>query len=120
MRLEPNAEADLTNLAAVIRMFSPDENLAAIRPVGPTRLIGSADIGPCFNKRSKGADRPLRAPELARLVMLAQGIDLGDQGRLLSISCGLQAVLGKLEVRGFVSITGKLRRLPASSRLPSG
>jgi hypothetical protein len=58
----------------------------------------------------KAADRPLRARELARLVMMDRGVPLDDHKRLLSISCGLQAVLGRLAEKGLVSVAGKPRR----------
>lgn len=103
------AETDLAHLAAVIRMFNADEDLTAIRPIRAYKQ-GRERWHRTVWRILKAADRPLRARELARLVMDAHGIDRADHKRLLSISCGLQGVLGKLEGRGFVTVTGKPRR----------
>lgn len=109
-RLEPvQAEADLAHLRAVIFMFNPAEDLAAIRPIRPYKVDRER-----WNRTVltilKAADRPLRAMELARLVLVAHGIDPTDKRRLFSISCSLQAVLGRLATKGLVSATGKPRR----------
>jgi hypothetical protein len=44
------------------------------------------------------------------MVMTARGVDPADHARMLSISCGLQAVLGRLADEGLVAVTGKPRR----------
>jgi len=51
----------------------------------------------------------LKAFELARLVMSAQGV-APDRRTLFSIGYSLQAVLARLERQGLVKITGKPRR----------
>jgi hypothetical protein len=100
---------DLAHLGAVILMFDPKMDLAAIPPIRPYK--------PHRERWSRTAlrilrtsDRPLRARELARMVMAAHRVPLDDHKRLLSISCGLQAVLGRLEAEGLVVTTGKPRR----------
>lgn len=110
LRQDPTqAEADLAHLTAVIAMFNPAEDLAAIRPIRPYKVDRER-----WNRTVltilKGADRPLRAMELARLVLVAHGIDPTDERRLFSISCSLQAVLGRLAAKGLVSFAGKPRR----------
>jgi hypothetical protein len=109
LALGARADADLAHLAAVIAMFNPDEDLAAIRPVRPYKAERERWHRSVL-RALKVTDRPLRARELARLVMVAHGIDPRDHGRLVSISCGLQATLGRLEAQGFVVVTGKPRR----------
>ncbi len=109
-RIDPaQAKSDLAHLAAVIRLFSPDEELAAIRPVRPYKADRERWHRTVL-QTLKAADRPLRARELARLVLVARGIDASDHARLLSIGCGLQATLGRLEAQGFVCVSGKPRR----------
>jgi hypothetical protein len=108
------ADADLAHLAAVIAMFNPDEDLSAIRAVRPYKADRERWHRSVL-RILKAADRPLKAREVARLVMAAHGIDPGDRGRLVSISCGLQATLGRLEEQGFVEVVGKPRRWSAST-----
>ena len=102
-------DADLAHLAAVIAMFNPDEDLSAIRAVRPYKVERERWHRSVL-RALKAADGPLRARELARLVMVAHGIDPTDHGRLVSISCGLQATLGRLRNAGLVGVTGKPRR----------
>jgi hypothetical protein len=103
------AADDLAHLVAVIAMFNPDEDLGAIRAVRPYKADRERWHRSVL-RALKAADRPLRARELARVVMVAHGIDPADRGRLLSISCGLQATLVRLAESGFVQTTGKPRR----------
>ena len=103
------ADADLAHLAAVIALFNPDEDLSAIRAVRPYK-VDRERWHRTVLRTLKAAERPLSARELARRVMAAHGIDPSDMGRLLSISCGLQATLGRLMAQGFVCTTGKPRR----------
>ncbi|HEY8004165.1 MAG TPA: hypothetical protein VIE16_08055 [Phenylobacterium sp.] len=101
--------SDLAHVGAVLAMFDPDADLDAvpvIRPYKPSRERWSRTA----LRILRTADRPLRARELARMVMVAQGVDPSDQRRLVSISCGLQAVLGRLADQGLVVTTSKPRR----------
>lgn len=102
-------DVDLAHLSAVIAMFNQDEDLSAIRALRPYKADRERWHRTVL-RTLKAADRPLRARELARLVMVAHGIDPGDHKRLLSISCGLQATLARMEAQGFVGVTGKPRR----------
>ncbi len=67
------------------------------------------------------ANHPLKAFELARLVMSEQGVP-PDRRTLYSIGYSLQAVLARLERRGFVVVRRKPRRWatesPGSGELP--
>lgn len=103
------AAVDLAHLAAVLVMFDPQLDLASIptvRPYKPQRERWSRTA----LRILRTADRPLRARELARMVMTAHRVPLEDHKRLLSISCGLQAVLGRLQAQGLVTTVGKPRR----------
>ena len=102
---------DLVHLAAVIRMFSPDEDLLAIRamrPYKPNRGRWNRTALEILRK----ADHPLKAFEMARLVMAAQGV-APDRRTLFSIGYSLQAVLARLQARGLVVTTGKPSRASA-------
>ena len=101
--------SDLAHVGAVLLMFDPGADLDAIpvrRPYKPHRERWSWTA----LRILRTADRPLRARELARMVMVAQGVDPTDHGRLVSISCGLQGVLGRLAAQGLVYTVGKPRR----------
>ncbi len=100
---------DLAHVGAVLLMFDPETDLAAvpvIRPYKAKRERWSRTVLQVLRK----ADRPLRATELARMVMALHGVDPDDHERLFSISCSLQAVLGRLADQGIVTITGSPRR----------
>lgn len=112
---EGEAGADLIHLAAVIHMFNPAEDLSAIqriRPYKPGRERWSRTV----IKVLREANEPLRAREIARRVLRARGLDPNDHERMFSISCGLQAVLGRLAKRGLVTVTDKPRRRWAIAR----
>jgi hypothetical protein len=100
--------ADMGHLGAVLAMFEPDIDLAAIptiRPYKPNRGRWSRTALSILRK----ADHPLKAFELARLVMVAQGV-APDRRTLFSIGYSLQSVLARLQARGLVVATGKPRR----------
>ncbi len=68
---------DLDHLAHVLRMFSPSEDVAAIqprRPYKPNRRRMTKTLMDVLRK----ANRPLKARELARMVMQAEGSDPRD------------------------------------------
>jgi len=100
---------DLAHLAAVILMFSPVEDLAAIRPVRPYRARTRGWSRTAI-RLLRAANRPLRGRELARLVMQAHGVDPADMRTLVSIECGMQPILLRLADSGVVEATGKPRR----------
>ena len=100
---------DLTHLAAVIRMFSPTENIEAIRPVRPYRL-NRARWKRVMIAVLREADRPLGGRELARLVLSRCRLDPSDTRLRLSIEASLIPVLTRMADEGDVKITGKPRR----------
>jgi hypothetical protein len=101
--------ADLEHLAHVIHMFAPGEDLAAIKPRRPYKP-NKQRMTKTLLEVLRRANRPLKARELARMVMQAQGSDPRDHARMVSIACGLQSVLAKMAERGEIVISGKPRR----------
>ena len=99
---------DLAHLAAVIHMFSPNEGVEAIQPRRPYKPARGRWNRTAMEVLRK-ANRPLKAFELARLVMSAQGME-PDRRTLESIAYSLQAVLARLQAQGLVVATGKPRR----------
>jgi len=100
---------DLDHLAAVLAMFDPEIDLASIpvvRPYKPNREHWSRTALQIL----RTSDRPLRAWELARMVMAAQGVDPSDRKRLVTIACSLQIVLGRMADQGLVTVAEKPRR----------
>jgi len=99
---------DMGHLAAVLVMFEPDIDLAAIRTIRPYKPVRGR-----WNRTAleilRKTNHPLKAFELARLVMSAQGV-APDRRTLCSIGYSLQAVLSRLEAGGLVKATGKPRR----------
>jgi len=105
---------DLAHVGAVLAMFDPTLDLDAIAPRRVYKLNRERWSRTAL-RILRTADRPLRARELARMVMTAHRVPLDDHKRLLSISCGLQAVLGRLKAQGLVYTVGKPRRWAVAS-----
>jgi hypothetical protein len=101
-------KANMAHVAAVLAMFEPDVDLASIRPIRPYKPNRGRWSRTALGILRK-SDRPLRAYELARMVMLAEGLE-PDRGTVFSIACGLQAMLAKLERQEIVRSFGKPRR----------
>jgi hypothetical protein len=104
---------NMDHLAAVLAMFDPATDLAAIpakRPYKPARGRWNRTALSILRK----ANRPLKAYEIARLVMSQQGV-APDRQTLKSIGCSLQAVFVRLEREGLVKATGKPRRWSISN-----
>ena len=104
----PRIKADLEHVGAVLRMFDPDADLAAITPIRPYKARRGR-----WNRTAlkilREANAPMRGRDLARRVMLAHGLE-PDFRTMVSIECSLQAVLLRLHRMGLVTITGKPRR----------
>jgi hypothetical protein len=108
LKYEPEAQLDLIHLGYVIRMFSPAEDLKAIRPIR---------IYPHGRRRwlrhvmavLRAAEKPLGGREIARRVLASQGLPHRHVD-ILSISSGLPTTLGKMVERGWVRVEGKPRK----------
>jgi len=105
-----NAELteDLAHLAAVIRMFSPYEDLTAImpiRPYQPNRRRWSRDALDILRE----ANGPMIVRELAERVLAGRGVPLTWQA-LQGVEASLTAVLTRLERRGAINGAGQPKR----------
>jgi hypothetical protein len=96
------------HVGAALLIFAPEENLSAIAPVRPYKAERERWL-PTVLTILRTAERPMRAREIARRVMRAQGLE-PDHKRVVSIACGLQITLGRLAEEGLVKVTGKPRR----------
>lgn len=108
LRYEPQAQLDLIHLGYVIRMFSPAEDLKAIRAIRvypPVRYRWRRHVLAVL----RAAERPLGGREIARRVLAARGLP-ADHTLILSISSGLPTALAKHVVDGIVTVEGKPRR----------
>jgi hypothetical protein len=97
---------DLAHLAAVIRIFKPNEDVSRIlpiRPYTPDRRQWSRTALDILRK----ADRPLAARELARMVLDRVGAPCSY---LVNVECSLHAVLGRLEGSGVIRAEGSPKR----------
>lgn len=92
-------DADLEAVGRVLLLFSPDDDLSAIRLIQPrSRRHGNwtREALDCL----RTANHPLSGRELARMVMDRHGIHRTNFRLLKSIECGLHAALGRLEGHG--------------------
>ncbi len=98
---DTTATQDLAHLAAVIRMFSPFEDLTAIlpiRPYQPNRRRWSRDALDILRE----ANGPMTVRELAERVLAGQGAVVTWRA-LQGVEASLSAVLTRLERRGMVA-----------------
>jgi hypothetical protein len=96
---------DMEHLGAVILMFDPSEDLAAIAPIRPYKPMRGRWNRDAL-KVLREANRPMTVVELARRVIALRSVADEDTRTRTSIVCGLHAVLGRLEKRGFVESSG--------------
>src|SRR3984957_3871397 len=87
--------AAVDHLGAVILMFEPGADLAAIPSIRPYKAHRERWSRTALHVL-RTANAPMRARELARRVMALPGVDPNDEARLFSIQCTVQAVLGRL------------------------
>lgn len=93
-RLGVGDEAALSHLAPVIRMFSPDEDLAAIKPVRPKASYRGRS-GAVWLRAGldvlRTANEPLSAGQIAARIMSERG--LSCRRVRASVECSLLATL---------------------------
>jgi hypothetical protein len=99
---------DLAHLAAVIRMFSPFEDLTAILPVRPYRH-GRQRWSRDALRILRQANAPMTVRELAERVLAARGVD-PTWMVLQGVEASLSAVLTRLERRGLIRGAGQPKR----------
>ncbi len=94
---EAALRADLTHLAAVIRMFWPAQDFAAIRPIRPSTNRRGGN-GPVWFTSAldvlREAQEPLTAKEIVRRIMRARG-EPEDGPEAVSAECSVLATLGR-------------------------
>jgi hypothetical protein len=105
---DTTAPEDLAHLAAVIRMFSPYEDLTAIlpiRPYKPDRSRWSRDALDILRE----ANGPMTVRDLAERVLAMRGLDPTWMA-LQGVEASLSAVLTRLERRGMIQGDGHPRQ----------
>jgi hypothetical protein len=113
LKFDPTADPYATvkainEVGCVLRMFSPTEDLTAIRPRRPYRPQRHTWARTALDiLRREG--RPMTARSLARCVLEAEGAE-PTPAVLMSVECSLHAVLGRLEGRGVVREGGTPKR----------
>jgi len=110
---DPDADADLAHLAAVIRMFSPDEDLSAIKPIRPypqNRDKWNRDALAVLREEAA----PMTAREIAKRLLTARGVE-HTYRNLQRVECSLYVVLERLEGRGIERASEAPRRWAAKS-----
>jgi hypothetical protein len=98
----------IRQVGCVLRMFSPAEDLTAIKPCRPYKPQRHQ-----WSRRAldilREASRPMTARELARAALAAEGV-APEPDVLMSVECSLHAVLGRLEGRGLRRELGEPKR----------
>jgi hypothetical protein len=99
---------DLAHLGAVIRMFSPEADLAAIAPVRPYRENRQRWVRDALTVL-RAANEPLTAREVAKRVLAARGAPL-DPRNVKRGECALYAALATLEGDGVERTSNRPKR----------
>jgi hypothetical protein len=97
---ESRLTADLEHLAAVILMFWPVEDLAAIKPVRPHASHKGGKTGAVWLTAAldvlRTAEEPLTAQEIVTRIVAARGEPVNvDSPAFVSAECSLIAALGR-------------------------
>jgi hypothetical protein len=103
--------ADLAHLAAVLRMFSPREDVAAIAPVRPwkrRRGSGRATWTLAALDVLRTANEPLTTRQIARRIADRRGVT--DPATLYSIECSLHVTLANRQGAGVLRAEGSPKR----------
>jgi hypothetical protein len=88
--------ADLVHVDAVLRMFAPTADPAAIpakRPYRRRRWFKNGELPRRILDTLRGSEMPLSAAEIAGRVMVAKGLDADDADTLLLIRKSVQSYL---------------------------
>jgi hypothetical protein len=105
---DPDAAGDLEHLGPVILMFSPSEDLSAIKPIRPYPVNRDR-----WNREALTIMREERAPmtarEIAKRLLTARGVE-HTYRNLQRVECSLYVVLERLEGRGVVRESEAPRR----------
>jgi hypothetical protein len=104
--------ANLTNLDATIKLFSPGTNPDAIPPKRPyrrTRYFASNELSRLTQDALRTASGPLTSAEIAAAVMQAKGLPLDDAAFKEIVAVRALTVLRRLAKRGAVVKHGTSR-----------
>jgi len=93
---------DLAHLAAVIRMFAPDADLDAVRPIRPYRENREAWLRDALTALRREGE-PMTARDIAKRVLTSRGVAL-TRPNLQRVECSMHAVLERLEGCGVVRV----------------
>jgi hypothetical protein len=99
--------ADLGHLDAVIRMFDPEFDLAAIRPkrARPDGAAGRGEMSRAVLDVLRSAAEPMTTAAVTAAVMAAKGMDTGDRRAALRMSDSVGLALRRQERNGAVKGT---------------
>ena len=104
---------DLAHLGSVIRMFAPDTDLVAIKPIRPYRIDRSKYLKDALSVLRQ-ANGPMTPRAIARRILCARGVALTRQN-LQRVECSLHAVLERLEGCGVLREEGSPKLWRAES-----
>jgi len=99
---------DLAALARVIRMFKPDADLSAIKPIRPYVAGRSKYLADALAVLRQ-ANAPMTPRAIARRVLAARGVPLVRRN-LLNVECSLHAVLERMEGDGVERVGDEPKR----------
>ena len=97
-------QVQLHHLDATIRIFSPDFDVAQIKPKRPPSRAQAAHgevIRTVFDTLRE-AEAPVRAREIAINMMLARGLDTSDEPLIVALTRRVRTCLREQRVRGKV------------------
>jgi hypothetical protein len=97
---------DIRHVGCVLRMFSPDEDLSAIRPIRPMRKRPRRWSRVAFTIMRR-EQRPMTVRELAHRVAAEKGAGFKD---IPGIDAALCSLMERLEGRGVVRVAGEPKR----------
>ena len=99
---------DLAHLAAMIRMFAPNTDLSAIKPIRPYRPQRSKYLRDAL-AILRQAEASMTARALGKRVLAARGVAL-TPANIARVECSLHAVLERLEGDGVVRVGDQPKR----------
>ena len=103
-----SATGDMANVAATLRLFSPNEDLDAIPAIRPYRQARTRWSRTAISML-RCAGEPMTARALARRVLADRG-EPQTLYNLQRVECSLHAVLERLEGRGIVRVSDAPKR----------
>jgi hypothetical protein len=103
-----DAADDLAHLAAVIRMFAPDEDLSLVRPIRPYPAKRDRWLREAL-ALLRASSEPMTPRALARRILSARGVAL-TRKNLQPVEVSLHFCFERLEGRGLERMVGPPKR----------